>query len=165
MHHKASVRRLATETDLEQVFAIYMHAQVIPFLGADPLPIERFRFIYEDLLASNCFFVYEVSDRIAGFYKVFQRSAPEQHVAYLSMLALNPAMQGRGIGRAMLADAIAKLSASGVTRVELRVENDNTHAIGFYRNLGFECTGIKLRAYQRRDTQYVDEMAMALTLE
>lgn len=160
------MRRLATETDLDQVFAIYMHARVIPFLGFDPMPMERFRFIYQDLLQSKCFYVYEFSNRVAGFYKASRHSGRAQHVAYLSTVALDPAMHGRGIGRAMVEDAIAKLNASGVTRIELLVESDNTHAIAFYKRLGFEREGTMRKAYRRAsDAHYVDEVAMALLIE
>jgi ribosomal protein S18 acetylase RimI-like enzyme len=160
------MRRLAIEHDLENVFAIYMHGEVIPFLGFDPLSRENFRFIYDDLLQSNCFFVYELAGHVAGFYKASRHTGRAQHVAYLSNVAVHPSMHGRGVGRAMVGDAIAKLHIAGVRRIELLVESDNTHAIAFYKRLGFEHEGTMRMAYKRAtQAHYVDEVAMALLLD
>jgi hypothetical protein len=68
------MRRLAELSDLEPVFAIYMDATVVPFLGYDPMPIEAFQPIFRELVESRCFFVYEVSGELAGFYKAVATS-------------------------------------------------------------------------------------------
>lgn len=155
------MRRLARESDFKQVFAIYMRDEVIPFLGYDPMPEESFRSIYLDLLSSGCFFVYEVSGEVAGFYQTSRQTGRAQHVACLNTLALNPSLQGRGIGREMIKDAIAKLSDSGVKRIELQVEIDNPRAIGFYERLGFEYEGTMRRAYKRAsDPHFVDVLVL-----
>ena len=54
------MRRLATPEDLNAVFSLYMHEKVVPYLGYDPMPLEDFRAIYQELVASRCFFVYEL---------------------------------------------------------------------------------------------------------
>jgi putative acetyltransferase len=156
------MRRLATENDLHQVFAIYMHQDVVPFLGYDPMPLDGFRQVYRDLLQSGCFFVYEVSGRIAGFYKASRHPGRAHHVAYLGTLAVNPEFQGKGIARSMVEDAIDRLRESGVKRVELTVESDNPRAIAFYRKMGFAVEGTLRKFYKRAsDAHYVDDHIMA----
>lgn len=39
MSHAMTAHRLATAEDLEAVHAIYMHEDVVPFLGFDPMPL------------------------------------------------------------------------------------------------------------------------------
>jgi putative acetyltransferase len=161
-----SVRRLARPADIESVHAIYMHPRVIPFLGHDAMPLEDFRAVFRALLASEDFFIYESAGQFAGFYKASRYAGRARHVACLGTLAINPALQGRGFGRAMVMDAIARLRSEGACRIELLVEADNAHAIGFYRRLGFEHEGIQRKAYKRAgEAAYVDELMMALLLE
>ena len=76
------MHRLAELSDLEPVFAIYMDATVVPFLGYDPMPIEAFQPIFRELVESRCFFVYEVSGELAGFYKAARHPGRASHVGY-----------------------------------------------------------------------------------
>ena len=100
MSQEPSQRRLAEERDLRAIFAIYMHPSVVPFLGFDPMPLEGFRPIYEDLLRGRNFFVYETSGRLGGFYKAWRHPGRSHHVACIACLAVNPHLQGRGVARA-----------------------------------------------------------------
>lgn len=51
--------------------------------------------------------------------------------------AVDPAVQGRGIGRRALAAACRSAFADGATRVHLEVAVDNERALGLYTSLGF----------------------------
>lgn len=51
--------------------------------------------------------------------------------------AVDPAWQGRGIGRDVLRRASTQLFAEGATRVGLEVAVDNEGALGLYTSLGF----------------------------
>lgn len=51
--------------------------------------------------------------------------------------AVDPAFQGRGIGRDVLARACREVRASGMQRVTLEVETENASALGLYTSLGF----------------------------
>jgi len=160
------MRRLATPADLEAVYAIYMHASVVPFLGFDPMPLKEFRAVYDELLSTRSFYIFESEGVLAGFYEVSRQPGRAAHVAQLGTVALAPALAGRGLGRAMLEEAIARLRAAGVIRVELLVEADNARALGFYRKLGFELEGRMRRAYKRAgEAQYVDELVMTRFLD
>jgi putative acetyltransferase len=160
------MRRLAREEDLEPVFRIYMHESVIPFLGHDPMPLDEFRGVYQGLLGSGAFFVYELSGRIAGFFKVTRLEGRARHVAVLGTLAVSPDAHGQGVGRAMMNEAVSMLRALGIRRIELLVEADNQKARAFYSTLGFEQEGVLRKAYKRADeAHYVDEIQMALLLD
>ncbi len=76
------MRRFAELSDLESIFTIYMDAKVVHFLGFDPMPIEAFKPIFYELVESRCFFVYEVSGELAGFYKASRHPGRASHVAY-----------------------------------------------------------------------------------
>lgn len=54
---------------------------------------------------------------------------------------LLPTMQGRGMGRALIERMLAAFADAGAPGVHLGVAADNTHAIGFYRRLGFHEVG------------------------
>lgn len=51
--------------------------------------------------------------------------------------AVDPAHQGKGIGRDVLARTCRELRASGVHRITLEVETENASALGLYTSLGF----------------------------
>lgn len=52
--------------------------------------------------------------------------------------AIDPPMQGRGIGRAVLARVCHELRADGVDAITLEVETENEHALTLYTSTGFE---------------------------
>ena len=54
--------------------------------------------------------------------------------------AVDPALQGRGIGRRALAAACRAAFADGAALVHLEVAVDNEHALGLYTSLGFRPT-------------------------
>lgn len=160
------MRRLATPTDFDRIYDIYMHEDVVPFLGFDPMSRDAFGKVFDPLFESGCFYVCEVNEQVMGFYKAQRHIGRAAHVAYLGTLAVAPEAQGQGIAAAMLQDAIERLRRSGVTRVELTVEADNARAIAFYERLGFVHEGTQRAAYKRAaDTNPVDELMYGLLLD
>ena len=160
------MRRLATPEDIDTVFALYMHEKVVPFLTYDPMPLEDFRPIYQGLLDSGCFFIYEREGRVAGFYRATRYPGRVQHVACLGTLAVDPALHGEGIALAMVGEAIDTLKAAGVKRIELFAESDNAPALRFYEKLGFEREGTLRKFYKRAgEADYIDEYVMALLVD
>jgi putative acetyltransferase len=159
------LRRLAHHDDLAAVHRIYTHDEVAPFLGFDPLPLEDFRPVFEDLLATNSFFVAMRDDQVGGFYRVNRQKGRSQHVAILETLAISPSERGTGFAQAMIGEALECMRQEGIRRVELMVETDNPRAFAFYRKLMFEQEG-RLRAAYKRANQpdYVDELLMARLL-
>ncbi|MDM0018750.1 GNAT family N-acetyltransferase [Variovorax saccharolyticus] len=159
------MRRLALPDDIRDVFSIYSHEQVVPFLTYEPMSFEDFEGVYAELLASGSFFVWQVDGEIAGFYRSTRYPGRVRHVALLGTLAVDPRRHGQGVGRAMVADAIERLRADGIRRIELYAESDNTQALRFYRQLGFVHEGTLRDFYKRADqAHYVDEYVMGLLL-
>jgi len=159
------MHRLATVADLDAVYAIYMDEAVIPFLGFDPMPRSAFTKVLEALIASKAFFVVEYNGRVQGFYKAIRQEGRASHVAYLGTFAVAPEAHGTGLAKAILEEAMARLQAEGVTRVELTLEADNPRALQFYRKLGFVLEGTMRAAYKRAsEAHYVDELLMGKLL-
>ncbi|MGK6310184.1 N-acetyltransferase family protein [Variovorax sp. DT-64] len=157
------MRRLAKRQDIEAVSSIYAHERVVPFLTYEPMLLDEFKVIYEELLDSGCFYLWEVDGALAGFYKATRYPGRVRHVALLGTLAVDPRRHGQGVGHAMLTDAIGRLKAEGVRRIELYAESDNTQALRFYEKLGFVHEGT-LRVFCKRadEPHYVDEYVLGL---
>ncbi len=86
-----------------------------------------------------------------------------RHVADLGlMVALGH--RRRGIGRALLEQAVAWAGDAGVSKLELHVFPWNEPAIRLYEQFGFEREGVRRRHY-RRGGEYVAAILMALHLQ
>lgn len=65
-----------------------------------------------------------------------------QHLAHLVGMMVADTHRGHGLGRALLAAALARLRATpGIAQVTLSVTTGNEAAIGLYRSQGFERYG------------------------
>lgn len=157
--------RLAVPTDQDAVYSIYMHPDVVPFLGYDPMPPEEFRPVFQELLDCRSFYVLERDADIAGFCRATRQTGRAAHIAYLGTLAVAPRWRGSGVARELMEQITAMLEAQGILRLELMLETDNPRAFAFYRKLGFVQEGIMRAAYKRSsDSHYTDEIFMARLL-
>ena len=68
-------------------------------------------------------------------------------VAYITALVVAPTMQGRGVGRALVAEAEAWARAIGCTRLTVTSAEHRADAHEFYPRIGLPYTG---RRYARR---------------
>ncbi|WP_038203731.1 GNAT family N-acetyltransferase [Xenophilus azovorans] len=160
------MRRPARPDDLRAVHAIYVHEAVSPFLAYEPMPLAGFEPLFAEMLASGCFHVWEADGEVAGFYRTTRYSGRASHVAMLGTLAVDPRRHGQGIAQAMIGDAIERLRAEGVRRVELFAESDNPRALRFYARMGFVHEGTLRRFYKRAgDEDFVDEHVLGLLLD
>lgn len=66
-------------------------------------------------------------------------------------IAVQPAMQGRGYGKALLAQAIALARRNGAVRMFLEVRESNARARKMYTSFGFEETGRRRNYYPTED--------------
>jgi len=67
--------------------------------------------------------------------------------AHLARLAVHPALQGRGVGRALLSDLFAYLMRTGTTRLSVNTQSDNRSSLKLYQNMGFNRTGEEYPVY------------------
>lgn len=58
--------------------------------------------------------------------------------AYLHLMAVDPALQGRGLGRAVLQPGLDRAERAGLP---VHLETTSPNAVGFYRHLGLRPTG------------------------
>lgn len=67
--------------------------------------------------------------------------------AHLARLAVDPGLQGRGIGRALVSDLFAYLTRTGTTRLSVNTQSDNRVSLKLYKSMGFIRTGEEYPVY------------------
>ena len=82
-----------------------------------------------------------------------------RHVADLGLMVA-ASHRRRGIGRALLEQAVRWAQGAGVSKLELHVFTWNEPAIALYEAFGFEREGLR-RGHYRRDGEPVDAVLMA----
>ena len=80
-------------------------------------------------------------------------------------LAVAAAGRGRGIGSALLAEAIDRARKAGAHKVALQVWPHNSAAIALYERFGFQREGYLTRHYRRRSGELWDAVIMGLRLD
>ena len=87
-----------------------------------------------------------------------------RHIAHLVGMMVRPGARGRGLGRALLAECIARIRAvPEVEMVTLTVTSSNAAAVALYHGAGFERYGRLVHAI-KLGSAYHDKDLMALTL-
>lgn len=85
-------------------------------------------------------------------------------VADLGM-AVAAGWRGRGIGTALLAEAVDRAGKAGAHKLALQVWPHNTAAIALYERFGFQREGHLRRHYRRRSGELWDAIIMGLPLD
>ncbi|HSX61011.1 MAG TPA: N-acetyltransferase [Tahibacter sp.] len=106
-----------------------------------------------------------VDGRVGAMYKFganfLGRGA---HVASATYV-VDPALQGRGIGRALVAHSIDAARGAGFTAMQFNyVVSTNLAAVALYRKLGFAVVGTLPRAFRHAALGLVDVYVMFRTL-
>jgi GNAT superfamily N-acetyltransferase len=135
--------RAATDADAPTMASLLAH------LGypADPAELpERLRRLRA---AGDDAFVAVLNRELAGLATVHTRAVLHAGgpVAQLTALVVPPEMRGRGVGRALVAEAERWAKARGADRLVVTTALHRADAPLFYERLGFEHTG---RRYVRR---------------
>ena len=122
------------ESDLDAVMRIEAQAY--------PHPWSRGNF--KDCLASGyrCEVVESAGEMVG--YSVLASGAGEGHVLNC---CVDPASQGRGIGRELMRRLMASAKAYGIATLFLEVRPSNRRAIELYDSLGFESIGLRRGYY------------------
>ena len=109
-------------------------------------------------------YVAEASEGIIGRLSVGRDPHPASaHVADLGLMVAQTHRR-RGIGWALLEEAVVWARSVGVQKLELHVFPYNAAAIALYERFGFEREGYRKRQYRRPDG-FVDAILMAYELE
>lgn len=136
-----SVLRRATPADLAEISALEIRC----FPAADRFPRQSWRYLLGSS-ASTILVVTTPADLrisvddgdaapgLVGVICVICRQC--DRVARIYSVAVDPSCQGRGIGRKLIAAAVAALPER-ITTLSLEVRTTNVGALGLYRRLGF----------------------------
>ena len=129
--------RLATPDDFETV------TRLLTELGRTPLDEgneERFRSIYRSQIddPSCCHLVAELDGSIVGFCSLhfrdrLNRPLPE---GWIPDLIVDPAVRRRGVGRALLEEAVRRSRGAGCYELDLESGTHRWGAHQFYRSAG-----------------------------
>jgi len=105
-------------------------------------------------------YVAEVDGRLAGRLSLARDQNPaSRHVADLGLM-VDERFRRRGVGRALLEQAVEWARGHGVAKLELHVFPWNEPAIALYESFGFQREGFRRRHYLRPDG-YADAILMA----
>jgi len=110
--------------------------------------------------ADAAVFVVEDDGRVVGRLSLSRDPHPSsRHVADLGLMVAADRRR-RGIGRALLEEAVRWALESGIRKLELHVFPWNQPALKLYESFGFEREGLRKEHYAR-DGEYVDAILMA----
>ena len=108
-------------------------------------------------------YVAEIDGALVGRLSVARDPhSASRHVADLGLMVAQ-GYRRRGIGRALLEQAVAWARDAGVRKLELHVFPWNEPAIRLYESFGFERVGLR-KGHYRRGNDYVDAILMAYHL-
>ncbi len=109
-------------------------------------------------------FVAETETGIAGRLSISRDPHPaSRHVVDVGLMVAAP-QRRRGVGKALLEQAVAWAREAGVRKIELHVFPHNQPAIRLYERFGFVREGYRKQHYRRGD-RYVDAILMAYEVD
>ncbi|HEY0655143.1 MAG TPA: GNAT family N-acetyltransferase [Chryseosolibacter sp.] len=157
--------RSAIDTDLEDVFQLYMDPLANAYLTYDLMPRDSFSSVYTTMLESGSLYVVLNDTEIIGTYRLIPKTHRQSHILYLGGFTVKTAMKGKGIGFEILMHIKQEAQKKNFKRIELTVDTDNRTAISLYRKVGFEIEGKLRNNYKLASTgRLYDEYVMALLL-
>ncbi|HEY3474580.1 MAG TPA: N-acetyltransferase [Anaerolineales bacterium] len=77
----------------------------------------------------------------------YQLSTGGGQRAHLARLAVHPAVQGKGAGRALLNDLFRYITYAGISRLSVNTQSDNQASLSLYQRMGFMRTGEEYPVY------------------
>ena len=128
----------AVRAVVEAAYALY-----VPRIGREPAPMTA---DYESLVAGGEVWVGETDGRVLGVLVI--RASDD--VLELENVAVDPAEQGLGHGRALVSFAERQAREQGLTAVELYTNEAMAENIELYPRLGYVETGRRLEDGFRR---------------
>ena len=77
----------------------------------------------------------------------YQISTGSGQRAHLARLAVQPSLQGRGVGRGLVQELFSSLVHNGIYRLSVNTQSDNTVSLRLYQRMGFVRTGEQYPVY------------------
>jgi ribosomal-protein-alanine N-acetyltransferase len=117
---------------------------------------------FEALLTDRACFgeAIEFKSRLAGF--VLSRRADDE--AEILTIVVDSRLRQRGCGQRLLAAHLSQLSAVGVIKLFLEVDESNEAALALYRRHGFVQVGMRKGYYVKKDGLRANALTLARAL-
>jgi ribosomal protein S18 acetylase RimI-like enzyme len=124
--------RAATAADADIIGAIARdaYAKYVPRIGQAPAPMLAHFAAY---IARDVVVVMEAEGQLRGFMIAW----PETHVYFIDNIAVDPAAQGRGLGRRLIEHAVSEARRLGLRTLRLYANVAMTENLAMYRRIGF----------------------------
>jgi GNAT superfamily N-acetyltransferase len=133
--------RGATEADLGRMVELFEYGALVEG-KEDPADLSPYRAALSEVAQGpGGVLVAEVGGEVVGVCQLIvfrQLQARGGRCAEVESVHVHPDHRGRGIGRVLMAAAIAQARALGCYRLQLTSNNARPEAHRFYRGLGFE---------------------------
>ena len=145
--HFMPLIRPSSDADLPAITAIYAH-HVLHGTGSfetEPPSIADMTARRADVLSKGLpYLVVEQDGKIAGFaYGNWFKPRPAYRYSVEDSIYMAPDRQGKGLGRALLAELMARFEAAGIRKVMAIIgDSANTGSVGIHLALGFTQVGI-----------------------
>ena len=139
--------RPSSDADLPAITAIYAH-HVLHGTGSfetEPPSLADMTTRRADVLSKGLpYLVVEQDGKIAGFaYGNWFKPRPAYRYSVEDSIYMAPELQGKGMGRALLTELMARFEAVGIRKVMAIVgDSANTGSVGIHLALGFTQVGI-----------------------
>ena len=117
--------------------------ETVLFGGDDPWTESAF--VRELAAGHNRYVAARVDGRLIGYAGIARLGRTPPFEYEIHTIGVDPAFQGRGIGRAMMTALLDHAGPEAVVYLEVRT--DNEPAIALYRSLGFVQVGLRKRYY------------------
>ncbi|MEO3870100.1 N-acetyltransferase family protein [Nonomuraea sp. B12E4] len=156
--------RALSETDLPAVAAIYAHYVVTSLATFDETPpgLDTWRAKADGILRAGLpFLVAEVDGEVAGYAYVSQyRPKPAYRHTLEDSIYLSPAFTGRGLGRLLLGELIAKAAETPARRlIAVIADSGDPASARLHRGYGFEEAG-RLRGVGFKHGRWIDTLLL-----
>ena len=113
------------------------------FDGDDPWPARAF--VAELEAKHNHYLAARADDKLVGYGGIARLGRKRPYEYEIHTIGVDPAYQGRGIGRHMMTELL-EYASDGTVFLEVRT--DNEPAICLYESLGFVNVGLRRRYYR-----------------
>ena len=139
--------RPSSDADLPAITAIYAH-HVLHGTGSfetEPPSVADMMARRADVLSKGLpYLVVEQDGKIAGFaYGNWFKPRPAYRYSVEDSIYMAPDLQGKGLGRVLLTELMARFEAAGIRKVMAIVgDSANTGSVGIHLALGFTQVGI-----------------------
>lgn len=159
--------RSATDADLDAILEIHNHAvrtSLAIWTETEADRLDRERWLAAHDAAGHPVLVAEVDGVLAGYaaYGAWREKSGYRHTVENSVYVADE-YQGRGIGRALMAELIALARAGGIHVMIAAIEAGNTASIALHGSLGFESPAV-VRQVGTKFGRWLDLAFMRLEL-